>query len=95
VYLFRNKLTVEKTMELLKNPVNNKRKANIAVGVWVYRKQDDGNLILFNNNKPTFDNISKAAIEFGVSAPTISRRIKAGVNQIPINGLVFFSEEKT
>lgn len=95
VYLFRNKLTVEKTMELLKNPVNNKRKANIAVGVWVYRKQDDGNLIPFNNNKPTFDNISKAAIEFGVSAPTISRRIKAGINQIPINGLVFFSEEKS
>jgi hypothetical protein len=33
VYLFRNKLTVEKIMELLKNPVNNKRKATIATSV--------------------------------------------------------------
>jgi hypothetical protein len=81
-------------MELLKNPVNNKRKATIATSVWVYRKQVDGKLIPFDNNKPTFENINKAAIELKISSSTISRRIKAGINQIPIRGLVFLSSEK-
>ena len=55
--------------ELLSN--NIKKKVNVTVSIWVYKKVND-NFILINNNKPSYVSKLEASKDLKISPKTLS-----------------------
>jgi hypothetical protein len=66
------------------------------INVWIYRKNTNDKLVPYNNNndEPTFTSIKTAAAEIGCDRGTISKNIRAGLNQKPLRGFYFFDEKQ-
>lgn len=69
VLLFSYELTKSQKESLLNNL---KKKINVTVPVWVYKKVND-NFVLINNNKPTYISKLEASKDLKISPKTLSK----------------------
>jgi hypothetical protein len=85
--LFSNELTEEDKKELFNNI--NKAK-NAITSVWIYKKIDN-QLILINENKPTYTSKLKASQDLSISSKTITKVLDTNKSY---KDLFFFSEQQ-
>lgn len=74
VYLFTSELSATVRDELLNNLTLAK---NVTTAVWVHRKQGE-NLVLINENLPTYVSKLKASTDLGISTKKISKILNTG-----------------
>ena len=84
VLLFSYELTKPQKESLLNNL---KKKVNVTVSVWVYKKVKD-NFVLINNNKPSYVSKLEASKDLKISPKTLSRYLDSNKEY---KGFYFYS----
>lgn len=82
--LFSYELTKPQKESLLNNL---KKKVNVTISVWVYKKVND-NFVLINNNKPSYVSKLEASKDLKISPKTLSRYLDSNKEY---KGFYFYS----